>query len=107
MRRQRRRGKTGIHELLVELLIMIFFLTNIIEGDKEDNRLDTVIFTLFQGSVTSPMTLIRVCRLWRKIAVDLPALWSSIYITQPAVNKDLALGQLWMRFSRKEPLYLT
>ncbi|RDB27065.1 hypothetical protein Hypma_005017 [Hypsizygus marmoreus] len=55
------------------------------------------------SSSIDPMTLAQVCQHWRVVALSMPVLWSSIYITSPCWG-HLRLTRVWLDRSGTCPL---
>ncbi|KAJ7629815.1 hypothetical protein DFH06DRAFT_1338244 [Mycena polygramma] len=52
----------------------------------------------------SPIWLTQICRSWRKIALDTPALWSTISSFDDMDKRDENIFKLWLQRSRQCPL---
>ncbi|KIJ55418.1 hypothetical protein M422DRAFT_41393 [Sphaerobolus stellatus SS14] len=52
----------------------------------------------------APLLLLRVCRQWRRIVLDMPSLFSQVIVTNPWTGHSLELLRLWLQFSESSPL---
>ncbi|KAJ3511973.1 hypothetical protein NLJ89_g3793 [Agrocybe chaxingu] len=54
----------------------------------------------------NPMILGQVCTRWRNVALNLPSLWTTIYVTQPT-KVHVHLVNLWLERAADQPLDVT
>lgn len=82
-------GRT-IHSLPVELLSHIFVLgTHYLDASEDDSELqETPPFN--SESVKAPLVYSSVCKHWRSVAINTPALWTSICITVGSLETSKA-----------------
>ncbi|KAJ3512213.1 hypothetical protein NLJ89_g3649 [Agrocybe chaxingu] len=58
-----------------------------------------------RASHTDPSLLTQICSHWRNIALNLPTLWSTIFIREPK-QSQLELTRLWLERAKEAPLSL-
>ncbi|KAJ3510317.1 hypothetical protein NLJ89_g4748 [Agrocybe chaxingu] len=93
-----------IFRLPVELLCDIFTIS--IQDSTHSRRVIRPTPSASATSATDPTLLGQVCSCWRNAALNLPNLWSTIYI-EDAAKSHVFLTQLWLQRAAGQPLNLT
>ncbi|CAA7265697.1 unnamed protein product [Cyclocybe aegerita] len=99
--------QSPISRLPVELLCGIFHKYVEIPSGKpciDPDRYSTGP-RVSRASHTDPSLLTQICSHWRSIALNLPTLWSTIFIRQPK-QSQLELTRLWLERAKEAPLSL-
>ncbi len=94
-----------INSLPVELLAHIFALATHGEEDNSFSRYSLYRPTFDTASVKVPVAVSCVSRYWRHIALNTPALWTSLCVTQQMILED-GYGHSYLDISFLD-LYLT
>ncbi|KAJ3510319.1 hypothetical protein NLJ89_g4746 [Agrocybe chaxingu] len=92
-----------ISRLPIELLCDIF--TAYVD-DPTRYRVDRPTPLVSRVSNADPTLLGQVCSHWRTVAINLPNLWSSIFIEKPA-KTHIYLTQIWLERAAGQPLNIT
>ncbi|KIM37838.1 hypothetical protein M413DRAFT_448121 [Hebeloma cylindrosporum] len=99
-------GNFDVTELPVEIICEIF--EKFIEDDLQpkDPKNDDPAGPLVARSCRSDPTILgQICSRWRAVAIDLPTLWSNIYIYNPK-RSQIRLVDVWLERSANKPLTL-
>ncbi|KIM39228.1 hypothetical protein M413DRAFT_447179 [Hebeloma cylindrosporum] len=99
-------GGFDVTELPVEIVCEIF--EKFIEDDLQpkDPKNDDPAGPLVARSCRSDPTILgQICSRWRAVAIDLPTLWSNIYIYNPK-RSQVRLVDIWLGRSANKPLTL-
>ncbi|KIM41691.1 hypothetical protein M413DRAFT_444934 [Hebeloma cylindrosporum] len=99
-------GNFDVTELPVEIICEIF--EKFIEDDLQpkDPKNDDPARPLVARSCRSDPTILgQICSRWRAVAIDLPTLWSNIYIYNPK-RSQIRLVDVWLERSANKPLTL-
>lgn len=96
-----------INRIPVELLGDIFSWCRYIpNANSEPLSSPNCRVTLTDFDTLGADAFTQVCRHWRRVALAIPTLWSSITMVMPK-RSDLATIQLWLRRSGTSPLYIS
>ncbi|HEV7738507.1 MAG TPA: hypothetical protein VGO47_14195, partial [Chlamydiales bacterium] len=97
---RKRQGVSLIQGLPVELLSSIFYWASYIESSGTIQR------TPSRGIVNNhaPLTLFKVCKRWRSIALNTPILFTQLYILEKFPVDIGTIVPLWLECSKSLPL---
>jgi len=93
-----------VTELPVEIICEIF--EKFIEDDSHPHDEDPPRPRISKSCRSDPTILGQICSRWRTVAIDLPILWSNIYIYNPKRSQVRLVG-LWLERSGNKSLCLT
>ncbi|KIJ60147.1 hypothetical protein HYDPIDRAFT_117624 [Hydnomerulius pinastri MD-312] len=57
-------------------------------------------------SISQPITISHVCRLWRRVSLSTTSLWTTIFLTLPLSHNQLTRTATWIVRSRNRPLHI-
>ncbi|CAA7269481.1 unnamed protein product [Cyclocybe aegerita] len=97
-------SKQAVARLPTEILCCIFSEYINVHFSRTPFESKTPLVSCFSNA--NPTLLSQVCSKWRAVAVNLPTLWSSIFISIPA-ESHIYLVQLWLQRARDQPLDIT
>ena len=92
-----------VHQLPPELLCEIFL------HSLPDSPEPGFVYTPPPRAVDAPLLLCQICSHWRKVALSLSSLWSSLSVTVSSQGQKprMPLVKLWLARSRSHPLSLS